>query len=346
MLTNTLTRRGLLAAAAALTFASFQTGELKAQDAPSEVRIAVIPTTGPETVWDSSVTDALTRLASEKPNGLTVTFDMKEAAFGDKAETVLKLLAKSGRYDIIASAGAHSDQIEKVMGEYPDLMFVSLGSGNHSTGKNHYLYYGRVHQPAYLLGILAAGMSKTGTLGIVGSFPAQDINDQINAMQAGAKSINPASKMKITFIESWYDPPKATEASYAQIAAGADVLYQLVGEVYEPCQKKRIWCLSKYKDMSSLAPDVVLSGTELLWDPSLRESISTWYDHKTNGTPYAGNTDPKWFSMKEGGSRMAPYHGLAEAIPQDLKDKIEDARAKIISGELQVPLSEEVPVSD
>ena len=309
-----------------------------ATEAPTEVRIAVIPTTGPENIWDQTVIDALARVSEEKVQGLTIEHDMKEAAFGDKAETTLRLLAKSGRYDIIISAGAHSDQIEKVMGDFPEMMFVSFGSGNHTSGKNHYLYYGRVHQPAYLIGMLAGGISKTGIIGVVGSFPAQDINDQINAYLAGAKSINPNVKLKLTFIESWYDPPKATEASYAQIAAGADVLYELVGEVYEPCQLKKVWCLSKYKDTSSLAPDAVLSGTVLNWDPAVREVITTWHQNKTAGTPFAAGTEPKWFSMAEGGSAMASYHDLASAVPDDLKTKIDEASAKIVSGELEVPL--------
>lgn len=317
-----------------------------AQDAPTEVRVAVIPTTGPENIWDSTVMDALARVNAEKIRGLDVKYDMKEAAFGDKAETVFRLLAKSGRYDVIISAGAHSDQIEKVMNEFPEVLWVSFGSGNHSSGKNHYFYYGRVHQPAYLIGMLSAGMSKTGTIGAIGSFPAQDINDQINAYIAGAKSINPDTKLKLTFIESWYDPPKATEASYAQITAGADVLYQLVGEVYEPCQKEKVWCLSKYKDTSSLAPDVVLSGTVLKWDPAVREVLEAWYDFKTKGTPFAGSSEPKWFSMAEGGSDLSPFHELAKVIPDDLKEKVEAAKTAIISGELEVPLNDQLPQAD
>ena len=334
---------GLLCLVAALTI---HIDSVFAGDPPSEVRIAIIPTTGPETAWDSVVLDALGRIAAEKPNGLAVKYDMKEAAFGDKAETIMRLLAKSGKYDIIVSAGAHSDQIEKLMGDFPEIMWVSLGSGNHSTGKNHYFYYGRVHEPAYLLGVLSAGMSKTGVIGVVGSFPAQDINDQINAFLAGAKSSKPDTKLKLTFIESWYDPPKATEASYAQIAAGADVLYELVGEVYEPCQKKKVWCLSKYKDMSSLAPDVVLSGTQLIWDPSIRDFLSAWYDHKAKDAPFNGSSEPKWFPMAQGGSDMSPYHDLSSAVPDDLKQKVADTKAKIISGEVKVPLSEDMPKSD
>jgi basic membrane lipoprotein Med (substrate-binding protein (PBP1-ABC) superfamily) len=323
-----------------------QAGSTLADAAPTQVRVAVIPTTGPEVVWDFIVLEALERVAEEKPHGLAIEYDMKEAAFGDRAETVMRLLARSGSYDIIVSAGAHSDQIENLMGDFPDIMWVSLGSGNHSTGKNHYFYYGRVHEPAYLLGMLSAGMSKTGVLGVVGSFPAQDINDQVNALLAGARALNPDTKLKLTFIESWYDPPKANEASYAQIAAGADVLYQLAGEVYEPCQRRNVWCLSKYKDMSDLAPEVVLSGTELLWDPAIRDFLGDWHAYKTEGTPYAGTTEPKWFPMAEGGSAMSPYNEQESIVPEDLKQTIEEAKARIVSGEFEVPLSEELPKTD
>ena len=120
--------------------------------------------------------------------------------------------------------------------------------------------------------------------------------------------------MKLTFIESWYDPPKAIEATYAQVAAGADVVYQMAGEVYEACEDRQIYCLSKYKDTSSMAPDVVLSGTQLLWEPGLRWILDEWYTHKTTGQPLAGNMEPVWFSMAEGGSDISPYHGLADMV--------------------------------
>ena len=321
-------------------------GDATAADKPEQVRIALMYSVGPEAVWDKLVQETLDKLAGDKPHGLSIEYDEQDAVYGEQAESVMRLLAKSGKYDIILSASAHSDQIKNLQSVYPEIMWVSLGSGNYNAGENHYLVYGRVHEAAYLLGILAAGISKTGVIGAVGSFPADDINDQLNAFRAGARTVNPDVKMKLTFIESWYDPPKAIEATYAQVAAGADVVYQMAGEVYEACEDRQIYCLSKYKDTSSMAPDVVLSGTQLLWEPGLRWILDEWYTHKTTGQPLAGNMEPVWFSMAEGGSDISPYHGLADMVPDELKNRVADARAAIVSGELEVPVIIDVPKPD
>ncbi|MDE0303844.1 MAG: BMP family protein [Albidovulum sp.] len=313
---------------------------------PDQVRIALMYSVGPEAVWDKLVQETLDVLAEDKPHDLSVTYDEHDAVYGEQAEAVMRLLAKSGKYDIILSASAHSDQIKNLQSAFPEIMWVSLGSGNYNTGENHYLVYGRVHEAAYLLGILAAGISETGVIGAVGSFPADDINDQLNALRAGARTVNPDIKLKLTFIESWYDPPKAIEATYAQVAAGADVVYQMAGEVFEACVNRQIYCLSKYKDTSSMAPDVVLSGTQLHWEPGLRWILDEWYNHKTAGQPFAGNEDPVWFGIAEGGSDISPFHGLADKVSDELKGRIATARAAIVSGELEVPILVDVPKPD
>ncbi|MCY3877022.1 MAG: BMP family protein [Rhodobacteraceae bacterium] len=321
-------------------------GAATAADKPEQVRIALMYSVGPEGVWDKLVQETLDKLAGDKPHGLSIEYDEQDAVYGEQAESVMRLLAKSGKYDIILSASAHSDQIKNLQSVYPEIMWVSLGSGNYNAGENHYLVYARLHEAAYLLGILAAGISKTGVIGAVGSFPADDINDQLHAFRAGARTVNPDVKMKLTFIESWYDPPKAIEATYAQAAAGADVVYQMAGEVFEACEVKQIYCLSKYKDTSSMAPDVVLSGTQLHWEPGLRWILDEWYTHKTTGQPFAGNEEPVWFSMAEGGSDISPYHGLADMVPDELKKRVADARAAIVSGALEVPVIIDVPKPD
>ncbi|WP_170760793.1 BMP family lipoprotein [Ruegeria lacuscaerulensis] len=314
--------------------------------AQSDVNIALMYSVGPESGWDKVVEEALDRVGADNKHGLNVSYDSKDAVYGEEAETVMNLLAKSGKYDIIISATAHSDQIKNLQGKYPDTMFVSLGSGNYNTGPNHYLLYGRVHEAAYLLGMLGAGMSETGVLGAVGSFPADDINDQLNAYKAGAQAVNPDAKVKISFIESWYDPQLAIEATYAQNAAGADVVYQLAGEVYEACRDRGILCFGLFQDTNSMAPDVVLSGTELIWDPAVEWVLDEWVKAKSDGGSFNGNTEPVWFGLADGGSDISPYHDLADKVPADLKDQIEQAKADIIAGTLEVPLVLDVPASD
>ncbi len=317
-----------------------------AGDAPDKVRIGVMLSVGPEGSWDKTVIEALNRAVAEQPHGLEISYKLNDAVYGEKAESVMKLLAKSGKFDIILSASAHSDQIKNLREDYPDIMWVSLGSGNFSSGSNHYIYLGRVHEATYVLGVLAAGMSKSGVIGVVGSFPAADVNDQINAYRAGARSVNPDAKLKLSFIESWYDPPKAMEATRAQVAAGADVIYQIAGEVYDACKDSGILCLSKYRDTSAMAPEVVLSGSVLNWDPVLGHMLDEWYTHKTTGAAFNAAEDYKWFTMAEGGSDISPYNALEDRVPNDLKAKVAEVKAGIIAGEINVPLVLDTPSSD
>jgi basic membrane lipoprotein Med (substrate-binding protein (PBP1-ABC) superfamily) len=329
-----------------LVVAAYQVATDAAADEPEEVSIALMLSVGPEAPWDKSVIEALDRVAAESPHGLNITYKYFDSVWGDEAESVMRLVASSGDYDILLNASAHSDQIKNLHDEFPDMLWVSLGSGNYNAGPNHYLALGRVHQAAYLLGMLAAGLSESGVIGSVASFPAEDVNDQLNAYRFGAQSVNADIKLKLTFIESWYDPPKAIEATYAQAAAGADIIYQLAGGVYAACAEKEMLCLSKYRDEYDIAPDVVVSGTLLMWDPTINWMLDIWHDHVVNGTPYAGNTESVWFSMAEGGSDIAPYYGLADRIPDELEERIAAAKEAIISGELEIPLVLDVPVPD
>ena len=339
-------RRLVLHCAALLVAAAMSFPAAVTATAADSVRIAVMLSVGPEGSWDKTVIEALDRAVASRPHGLEITYKLNDAVYGQKAEAVMELLAKSGKFDIILSASAHSDQIKNLREDYPEIMWVSLGSGNYSSGSNHYIYLGRVHEATYVLGVLAAGMSESGVIGVVGSFPAADVNDQINSYRAGARSVNPDAKLKLSFIESWYDPPKAMEATRAQVAAGADVIYQIAGEVYEACKDADILCLSKYRDTSSMAPEVVLSGSVLIWDPVIGDMLDKWHAHKTTGEAFNASEDYKWFTMAEGGSDISPYNALEDEVPDDLKAKVEAVKAGIIAGDIEVPLILDAPTSD
>ena len=80
-----------------------------------------------------------------------------------------------------------------------------------------------IQEPAYLTGMVAGGMTKTNKIGMVGGFPIPEVNRLMNAFMAGAKEINPKVEFSVSFINSWFDPPKAKEAAFAMIDKGADV---------------------------------------------------------------------------------------------------------------------------
>ena len=82
-----------------------------------------------------------------------------------------------------------------------------------------------IQESAYLSGMVAGGMTKTNKIGMVGGFPIPEVNRLMHAFMAGAKETNPKVKFTVTFIDTWYDPPKAKEAAFAMIDQGADLMY-------------------------------------------------------------------------------------------------------------------------
>jgi hypothetical protein len=69
-------------------------------------------------------------------------------------------------------------------------------------------------------------MTKTNTLGVVGSVPIPEVVRNINSFTLGAQSVNPKVKTKVVWVNEWFNPPKETEAATALINGGADVLFQ------------------------------------------------------------------------------------------------------------------------
>lgn len=226
--------------------------------------------------------------------------------------------------------------IEKVKGPLPNIVFVMSGSGNRGLGGNAYWVFVHAHEPLYyVMGEMAGKLTKSNVVGAVSTFPAEDTNDQINAFFAGAKSVNPAVKQKITYIQSWYDPTKANEATSAQIAAGADMIYQMSG-TFEVCEQKEIGCFGNYVDMSAFAPKSVVASATVNWDPQIDWVIDQWWNAKTTGVKLDAPKDPKWFTWKEGSGDVVI--GQGGRASDDVKKMTDEFIATIKSGAKQVEL--------
>lgn len=284
---------------------------------------------------------SLDRVKEEKPHGLMVNWDILENVSYPDAERVLRGLAKTGKYDIIWAHSAYSEAVEKMCRDFPDILFAFSGSGNTAIGGNAYWIYMYFKEPPYLLGILAGLMTKTNTIGAVASFPFPSITVPLNSFFSGAKAVNPDIKGVVTYIETWFDPPKAKEATLAQIAAGADFIFaERLGPV-AACKEKGVYVFTIHVDQNYLGPEVVLSSTIAKWDPAALYLIDIWWDHVVKGTPYNAPMDKILFDMKDGAGDIAPYHSLASKVPDDIKKKVIQAREDILSGRLVVPLNEE-----
>jgi basic membrane protein A len=311
---------------------------------PTKLRIAGVLSAGKESPWEKSLIDSFNRVIKAKPHGLDISVDYTENVY-DNAEQVFRTYAETGNYDIVFGDTAYADAIQKVMGDYPDTMFVMSGSGNRGLGANAYWIFVHLHEPTYVMGELAGRLTKTNTLGVVSTFPAEDTNDQINAFVAGAKAVNPAAKVKISFIQSWFDPQKSNEATNAQVAVGADQIFEMSG-AFEVCQQKHVTCYGNYIDMAPMASDAILASAVALWDPQIDWLIDQWWNAKTSGGKLNAPMEAKWFGWKDGAADLVYNPPLAGGIPADVKAGVDTSAAGVKSGAMQVPLNLAEPKSE
>ena len=313
-------------------------------EAPQTLDMAVIVAAGAESAWDSTFLQDLEALKEVAPHGLEIETQVAAGLWGEEAGDAMRLFAESGRFDVIWAHSTYSDQVAQLMAEFPDIMFVVVGSGNEGHGRNQYWVYKRVHEPAYLLGVLAGAATESDVIGVVGTFPADDVNDEINAFVEGARHANPEVEAKVAFIESWYDPAKAAEYMNAQIATGADLIFS-IADNYAPCEEAGIVCIANFRDASALSGSV-LSSPMADWTPDLEWIVDEWVRVASGEADYDGNTEPRWVPMAEGGSVVAPFHGREDMVPAKAMAAFEEARAEVASGALEVPLDVSTPISD
>ncbi len=156
-------------------------------------------------------------------NRIETTF-VEKVAEGPDAERVIEQLARTGHRLVFTTSFGFMDPTERVARRHPNVRF------EHATGfkrsANLATYAGRFYEGRYILGQIAARMSKTGTVGYIGSFAIPEVISGINAFMLGAQSVRPDLKIKIVWVNSWYDPGKEADAAKALADQGADILAQ------------------------------------------------------------------------------------------------------------------------
>jgi simple sugar transport system substrate-binding protein len=227
---------------------------------------------------------------------------------------------------IFATSFGFGDSMAKVAKDFPDVYF------EHATGfrtsENMRVFEPRIHEGAYLAGIVAGKMTKTNTLGFVASFPIPEVLRNINAFTLGAQSVNPKIKTKVVWVGAWFDPPKETEAAKTLINGKADVLLQNTDStaVLQEAERQGKYAFGWDSDMSSFAPKAHLGSCMLLWGVYYEKALNdvlakTW---KTGET--------KW-GYREG---MTDFVKIPDFVPADVKKKVDEAKAGLKAGTLDI----------
>ena len=206
-------------------------------------------------------------------------------------------------------------------------MAFLFGSGAGPAEPNFGVFDNWIHEPAYLSGLIAGKMSKSNVVGAVAAMGIPEVNRLVNAFFMGAKQANPEVKKKVTFIGSFFDPPKAKEAAIAQIDAGVDVIYAERFGVIEAAAEKKIYAISNMSDQSSLAPETVITGPVWNMYPTVSHAIKL----VTAGV-FTAQDYGDFSRMAKGGSTLAPYGAFEHKLPLEIKELVQRKKDEIIEG--------------
>lgn len=262
----------------------------------------------------------------------------KELEMQDEAqrEQALRRLAESGANPIVTTGFAMSDPISKVAPDFPDTKFVTIDGWVDPATNPNVLSIGFAEQEgSYLVGMLAAQATKTGTIGFVGGMDIPLIRAFACGYAQGAKAVNPdikfISSMTGTTPAAWNDPVKGAELAKAQKAQGADVIYAAAGGtgigVLQAAADEGILSIGVDSNQNHLHPGKVLTSM-------LKRVDVAVYNAMKAGE--ALDTTPQALDLKSEGVGYALDDNNAALITPEMKAAVDAAAEKIKSGELTV----------
>jgi basic membrane protein A len=267
------------------------------------------------------------RLAVEKEFGDKVkTSFVEKVPEGPEAERVIRDLVGQGNTLIFGTTFGYMEPMLKVAADSKGVKF------EHATGykssENMRTYDSRTYEGAYMAGVIAGSMSKSGTIGVVGSIPIPEVIRNINAYTLGAQSINPKIKTKVVWVNSWFDPPKETEGAQSLINQGADVLFQNTDSpaVLQTAEKAGKYAFGWDSDMSKFGPKAHLASSIINWAPYYIKATKDALE----GTWATGGV---WWGVKEGAIDIV---SISDAVPADTKAKIDAIKSGLKDGSFAV----------
>ena len=326
------TRRRVLSGAGSvglLAVAGFSGGVL-AQTKPKVSAVYTVPV---EQQWVSRIHKAL---GAAKASG-EIEYEFAESVANADYERVLRQFAEKGSNMIVGESFAVEAAARKVAKDYPKIAFL-MGSSGKPQAPNFSVFDNYIQEPAYLTGMIAGGMSKSNRIGMVGGFPIPEVNRLMNAFMAGAREVNPKVEFMVTFINSWFDPPKAKEAAFAMIGKGADILYAERFGVSDAAKEKGKLAIGNVINTQDKYPDTVVASALWNMEPTIARALAAYKDGKFKPEDYG-----QYSMMKYKGSELAPLGSFESKIPPDLVKKVRDREKAILDGKFVVKIDDGAP---
>jgi len=322
-------RRSLVVGAGALALG----GPARAQ--ARKIKVASIYTVPVEQQWVSRIHKALNAAVARGE----IEYVWSENVTNTDYERVMREYAQKGMDLVVGEAFGVERAARKVAGDFPKTAFL-IGSSFGPTGKNFSVFDNWIQEPAYLSGLIAGGMTKSNLIGMVGGYPIPEVNRLMHAFMDGVRETNKDAKFLVTFIGSWFDPPKAKEAAFAMIDRGADLLYAERFGVSDAAKERGKLAIGNVIDTQAQYPQTVVASALWHMEATIDRAIAKVKDGSFTAEDYG-----QFSTMKFGGASLAPLGSFEDKVPAAIKELVKTREQEIRDGLHRVNVNDSEPKS-
>ena len=280
--------------------------------------------------WSAMAYDGLQQIKTH----MSAEVNNQEAT-GTKIKDSMRSYAQQG-YNLIFGHGyEYNAPALEIAKDFPKTVFVSSSGGGTATNVGAFRFY--LEQGFYLAGMIAAQMSKTGKLAMVGDLSIPSIVSTFKGFKAGAMAVNPNIQVIQVSSGNGTDVAKAKQATLSVISEGADfVIHQANAAaqgVFDACKEKGVYAFGANSDQNSNASGAVIASAVIVAGPAFENLAKQVKDGTFKGSIVL-------MGMQEGAIDLVVNPGMASKIPAEVLKKIDQAKADIKSGKLTVPKDE------
>jgi basic membrane lipoprotein Med (substrate-binding protein (PBP1-ABC) superfamily) len=296
-------------------------------------RVAVVmPSAKNDLAFGQSMYDALVAIQNEM-GADKFEFVYSEGMFVvDDAAAAIRDYATQGFDLVIAHGSQYGSSLQEIAPDFPDTSFA-WGTTVDTFGQpNIFAYEASSQEGGYVNGVLAATLTKSKVIGVVGPIETGDAKLYVDGFKAGVLATDPAIQVNVNYIGSFSDVALASEAATTHISAGADVLtgsaQMVVGAIGKAEEAKALW-FGTQSNQASLAPSIVVASQVYHWEVMLKEMIGLIQAGTLGGQSFTAN-------LENGGEVIEFNSGYA--LPADAQALADTTIKGIIDGSIKITL--------
>jgi len=260
------------------------------------------------------------RKITEKELNFVETSFLESVTPGAVAERVMKDLCKEGYNVIVAASADFEADALKAAEQYPQVKFL-ICAGTVKKEPNVESFYPKSTQVWYILGQIAAKLTKTNNIGMVGAV-VHPLDLQIqNAWILGARSVNPSIVERIIYVNTYYDPAAERDASLSLIDVGCDVISQATNTPahVQAAEEYGVYAMSQFEDMRQFGPNAYVSGDLFHWEKYYIPTLKAIYENTWKPRLYTPDISTGIVDIAEFGSMVTEE---MKAMAEETKNRM------------------------